>query len=261
MCRSALPLLISAWLLAPLAALAQSAQHEDVEVIEAAPPRAPDEKKPDLAAVTKAVVEQTNAFRKSEKRPDVAVNTKLADAARGFADYMARTGRYGHTADGSNPGERAAKQGYEYCIVLENIAYVFQSKGFTSEELTKTFVEGWEKSPGHRKNMLDPDVTETGVAVARSEKTGYYFAVQMFGRPKAQAIKFQVANRTGAEVKYKVGDKEFTLPAQYTRTHELCRPAEVTFEKTGEKAETVKAKSGSRFAVVEEGGMVRVNKE
>jgi uncharacterized protein YkwD len=256
-----LPLLISAWLLAPLAALAQSAQHEDVEVIEAAPPRAPDEKKPDLAAVTKAVVEQTNAFRKSEKRPDVAVNTKLADAARGFADYMARTGRYGHTADGGNPADRAAKQGYEYCIVLENIAYVFQSKGFTSEELTKTFVEGWEKSPGHRKNMLDPDVTETGVAVARSEKTGYYFAVQMFGRPKAQAIKFQVANRTGAEVKYKVGDKEFTLPAQYTRTHELCRPAEVTFEKTGEKAETVKAKSGSRFAVVEEGGMVRVNKE
>jgi uncharacterized protein YkwD len=256
-----LPLLIPAWLLAPLAALAQSAQHEDVEVIETAPPRAPDEKKPDLAAVTKAVVEQTNAFRKGEKRPDVAVNAKLADAARGFADYMARTGRYGHTADGRNPADRAAKQGYEYCIVLENIAYVFQSKGFTSEELTKTFVEGWEKSPGHRKNMLDPDVTETGVAVARSEKTGYYFAVQMFGRPKAQAIKFQVANRTGAEVKYKVGDKEFTLPAQYTRTHELCRPAEVTFEKTGEKAETVKAKSGSRFAVVEEGGMVRVNKE
>src|SRR5690242_18909417 len=109
--------------------------------------------------------------------------------------------------------------------------------------------------------MLDPDVTETGVAVARSEKTGYYFAVQMFGRPKAQAIKFQVANRTGAEVKYKVGDKEFTLPAQYTRTHELCRPAEVTFEKTGEKAETVKAESGSRLVLMEEGGMVRVKKE
>ncbi|MBO0700591.1 MAG: CAP domain-containing protein [Zavarzinella sp.] len=255
--RFPIPFLITAWLLGPVAGFAQSAQHEDVEVIETAPPRNPDEKKPDLAAVTKAIVEQTNAFRKSEKRPEVAINAKLVDAARGFAEYMAKTGRYGHTADGSNPGERAAKEKYEYCIVLENIAYAFRSEGFTSEELTKTFVEGWQKSPGHRKNMLDPDVTETGVAVARSEKTGHYFAVQMFGRPKSQAIKFQLANRTEKEVSYKVGDKEFKLPAQYVRTHELCRPAEMTF---GE-AEAVKPETGSRFAVVEEGGKVRVKKE
>jgi uncharacterized protein YkwD len=259
--RSPFPVLITAWLLAPLAAGAQSAHHDDVEVIEKAPPRDPDEKTPDLEAVTKAIVEKTNAFRKSEKRPDVAVNDKLAEAARGFAAYMAKTGRYGHTADGTQPANRATKQGYEYCIVLENIAYAFQSKGFSSEELTKTFVEGWEKSPGHRKNMLDPDVTETGVAVARSEKTGHYFAVQMFGRPKSQVIKFQIANQTKAEVSYKVGDKEFTLPAHYIRTHELCRPAEVTFEKVGEKAEPLKAEAGSRFVLTEEGGKVRVKKE
>ncbi|MBO0700588.1 MAG: hypothetical protein J2P46_19485 [Zavarzinella sp.] len=36
-----------------------------------------------------------------------------------------------------------------------------------------------------------------------------------------------------------------------------CRPAEVTF---GE-AEAVKPETGSRFAVVEEGGKVRVKKE
>ncbi len=35
-----------------------------------------------------------------------------------------------------------------------------------------------------RKNMLAPEVTETGVAVARSGKTGRYYAVQMFGRPR-----------------------------------------------------------------------------
>jgi uncharacterized protein YkwD len=259
--RSPIPVLFAAWLLAPAGTFAQSAQHDDVEVIEKAPPRAPDEKTPDLEAVTRSIVEKTNAFRKSEKRPDVAVNAKLTEAARGFAVYMAKTGRYGHTADGSNPADRAAKAKYEYCIVLENIAYAFQSKGFTSEELTKTFVDGWEKSPGHRKNMLDPDVTETGVAVARSEKTGYYFAVQMFGRPKSQAVKFQVANQTKAEVKYKVADKEFTLPASYVRTHELCRPAEVTFEKVGEKAEPLKAERGSRFVLTEEGGSVRVKKE
>jgi uncharacterized protein YkwD len=258
------PVLIAVWLLIPIAAFAQSAQHDNVEVIETAPPRAPDEKKPDLEAATKAIVEKTNAFRKSEKRAEVAVNAKLTETAQNFAEYMAKTGRYGHTADGSQPGERATKQGYEYCIVLENIAYAFQSKGYTSDELAKTFEEGWEKSPGHRKNMLDPDVTETGVAVVRSEKTGHYFAVQMFGRPKSQAVRFKIANQTGVEVSYKIGDQSFTLPPWNIRTHEQCRPTEVVFELAGgekPKTETVKAESGVQFVLVEDGGAVKVKKE
>ena len=99
----------------------------------------------------------------------MAVNPDLTDAARDFAAYMARTSRYGHTADGSRPADRAASHGYEYCVIAENIAYAFNSDGYTTEELGKTFVEGWKHSPGHRRNMLDPDVAETGVAVARSE--------------------------------------------------------------------------------------------
>jgi hypothetical protein len=31
--------------------------------------------------------------------------------------------------------------------------------------------------------MLDPDVREIGVGVARSNKTGRYYAVEDFGRP------------------------------------------------------------------------------
>lgn len=37
---------------------------------------------------------------------------------------MAKTGKYGHAADGRKPAERAAAHGYEYCIVRENIAYL-----------------------------------------------------------------------------------------------------------------------------------------
>ena len=44
--------------------------------------------------------------------------------------------------------------------------------------------------------MLDADATETGISVARSEHTGYYYAVQMFGRPKSDAIEFQISNRS-----------------------------------------------------------------
>ena len=113
-----------------------------------------------------------------------------------------RGGR-GWLADGSRPADRAARHGYEFCVIAENIAYAYNSEGYTTEELGATFVEGWKHSPGHRRNMLDPDVSQTGVAVARSEKTGYYYAVQMFGRPRSQAIEFQVSNRTEAEVAYR----------------------------------------------------------
>jgi uncharacterized protein YkwD len=43
-------------------------------------------------------------------------------------------------------------------------------------------VEGWKRSPGHRRNLLAREATQTGVAVARSDQ-GYYYAVQLFGRP------------------------------------------------------------------------------
>jgi uncharacterized protein YkwD len=263
MTRYMVPVLTAALLTAG-PAYPQYALHDDVEIIDGPAFKSADEKKPDLDAVTRSIVEKTDEFRRAEGRPEVAVSPKLAETAREFAAYMARTGRYGHTADDSRPAERAEKHGYDYCIVLENIAYAFDSKGYSTDELVKTFVEGWKESLGHRKNMLDPDVTETGVAVARSEKTGYYFAVQMFGRAKSLALQFKIENRSAATASYKIGDRAFTLPPRYTRTHEQCRPTEVAFELPGDGktvTQSLKPESGARFVITGDGGTLRVKKE
>src|SRR5205085_9863408 len=130
------------------------------------------------------------------------------------------------------PADRAKEHGYDYCIVLENIAYQYDSTGFTTEKLGGGFFTGWKESPGHRRNMLDPDVTETGVAIARSADTGYYYAVQLFGRPKSLRIEFRIANSTGAVVRYKVGDREYDLPPGVVMTHEVCRPTDVVVGST-----------------------------
>ena len=61
-------------------------------------------------------------------------------------------------------------QKIQYANALDNLGSL-EAAGFATEALGKAFVEGWKKSPGHRRNMLDADVTETGVAVARSDKT------------------------------------------------------------------------------------------
>lgn len=251
---SRFPLLIAAALTLPLPGRAQEAHHDDVEVIEA--PAVPDKSPtPDLAKAAAAIVEQTNAFRKAEKLAAVAVDDKLKETAQAFADYMAKEDRYGHTADGQRPADRATKHGYDYCLVLENIAYAYNSQGFTADTLATELTTGWKNSPGHRKNMLDPDVGDTAVAVARSAKTGYYYAVQVFGRPKSQAIVFKVENKAGAAVDYRVGDKAFSLPAGYTRTHTVCRPPPVAFTWPGEQkaGEPVKAMTGQKLVVTRAG--------
>ena len=219
---------------------------------------------PDLAKANQHIIDQTNEFRKQEKQPAVGASKELTKAAEYFAQFMAKTGKYGHEADDKKPAERAKEHGYEYCIVLENIAYVFNSEGFTTEALAKEFVKGWQESPGHRKNMLDPDVTDTGVAIARSEDSGCYYAVQMFGRPKSKAIEFQVTNRADVEIEYKVGDEEnFKLPPRSTSKHQQCRPAEVTFKAPKELAETkpVKLAGGEKVMISGKEGKYEVKKE
>jgi len=68
------------------------------------------------------------------------------------------------------------------------------------------------------------------VAVARSKETGYYYAVQMFGRPKSMSVEFQIANRSDARLEYTIGSDKFTLDPRYVQTHTRCRPGEVTFQ-------------------------------
>jgi uncharacterized protein YkwD len=260
-------LLVLGGLTLPPAALGQAVEEEHGESLRSPAERSAKEERPDLPGAERLIVEKTNAFRREEGRARVEVNAELAKAARYFAGYMANENKFGHTADGSRPADRAKKFGYDYCIVLENIAYEYNPAGFTADALAGAFVEGWKHSPGHRRNMLDPDVTETGVAVARSDKTGYYYAVQMFGRPKSKAIRFDVANQSDATVKYRVGEQTYPLPPGYTRTHQRCRPADVTFElpaaKEGEKGErkTVRPAGGEHFVIAGERGGYRVKQE
>jgi uncharacterized protein YkwD len=205
---------------------------------------------PDFNPAARGIVDRTNAFRRDQHRPPVTVNERLTATARDFAGWMAATDFYGHEADGRQPWDRAKAHGYDYCEVAENIAYAWRRNEFADNDLVNEFVQGWEKSPGHRRNMLDEDVTETGVAVARSKDTGIYYAVQLFGRPRALRIEFRIANRAGTTVRYKVGDREYDLPANVVMTHEVCKPTDVVVGPT-----KARPTNGERYAVKNDGGL------
>jgi uncharacterized protein YkwD len=188
-------------------------------VANAAPERAPQA---DRSRVAELVARQTNVFRATSKLPPLTVNPTLADAAQRFAEYMASTEQYGHEADGRQPAERARAQGYEHCMIAENIALQFSTLGFDTEELASRLVEGWVESPGHRRNLLLPQVVDIGIGIARSARTQRYYAVQLFGRPKSAAARFEIANRSDAPIRYELDAEAFTLPPRVTRTHQGC---------------------------------------
>lgn len=263
-CQFALSFGVSLLLLAPLTmpALGQSSEEDNVETLEIEEPNVPIQPSDvDPEQVTQTIIRQTNDFREAEGVSPVEEESHLMETAQFFADYMARTDRYGHKANGQRPADRAAEHDYQYCIVSENIAYQFKSTGFETNKLAERLVEGWKNSPEHRKNMLDPDVQDTGVAVARSEKTGHWYAVQMFGLPKSEAIEFKIANKSETELSYSIGEQTYTLPPRYVRTHMRCRTLPVRFDfpsEEGANDEKVQPASGERYNIVQDGNQLKL---
>ena len=190
----------------------------------------PEIKTPDIERVERLVFHQVNAFRKEHDLRALKLNEELNEAARDFAAFMASHDKYGHEADGREPWERAEARGYAYCVVAENIAYDYSSVGFATRELANGLVEGWENSPPHRRNMLDPDLDETGIGIAYSRKSEKYYAVQDFGRPKSKEIKFKITNESPVTVSYRIDQKTFDVPPRSTMIHEVCRAPKIVFE-------------------------------
>lgn len=188
-------------------------------------------KTPDLEAVERLVVGGTNELRRQRELPPLRTNRELGRAAEKFARFMARRDEYGHEADGRTPTDRARAEGYRECMVAENISYQMRTRGFDTKELSERLVTGWYDSPGHRRNMLDEDAVEIGVAVAYSDETSRYYAVQLFGRPESMRITFSVRNESRAPVAYRLGDKAWTIPPRAERRHQVCQELDLVIER------------------------------
>jgi hypothetical protein len=99
--------------------------------------------------------------------------------------------------------------------------------------------------------MADSNVTEIGVGIDRSEDTDYYYAVQLFGRPRSAMFGFELENETETTIEYSVGDERFRLPPRYRRTHRLCQPEPVRIEWGGKReTATVNPRGGEAYRIV-----------
>ena len=129
-------------------------------------------------AVATDVVRYTNDARVKNGRSPVSSSPRLMEAARIHAQQMASHGQMEHTISGAQyPTMQSRLQavGYVYANAAENIAWNVIN--------AKRAVDGWMNSEGHRANILDPQLTEMGAAVAQNARGETYW-VQVFGRPR-----------------------------------------------------------------------------
>ena len=205
---------------------------------------------PDLPQTEAAIVEMTNAFRKASTLQEVKPNAVLAAAARAFAEYLARTGKFAHEADGRKPQDRAQAQGYRYCLVAENLAWNLNSRGFESRQLAREVVEGWKNSPGHRENLLLSGATEIGVAVVRvPDSNPKFVSVQLFGRPESLKVTFSIQNQSGKAVTYNLDTETDVLQPRETVTHADCETRQLSIDKAGGSPARFNPRDGDRFVI------------
>jgi uncharacterized protein YkwD len=182
----------------------------------------------DIPAAEVAIVEMTNAFRRQHKLAPVRQNPQLAAAARAYARRLAGEAGLSHTLAGTTPASRAAKAGYSYCQVGENLAAATYAGGFTPRDYAKRAMRGWERSVAHRKVLTLPYVTDVGVAVLRaSPGESRYITVQLFGRPRTENIAFKVRNTGKETVSYMFGGRRYDLEREQYMPHNVCMPGSI----------------------------------
>ena len=122
------------------------------------------------------IFELINVERKRRGLRPLAYNERLGQMAKIQSQNMAHFQKMAHVIPEARlptMTDRARHVGYPFGRLAENIAL-----GFSDAQAA---VEGWMNSKGHRANILNSEVSETGIGIARSSAGGLYYT-QVFGR-------------------------------------------------------------------------------
>jgi hypothetical protein len=118
------------------------------------------------------IVQLANQARAANGAGPLRWDPALAIAARQHCLRMAAEGPISHQYRGEpDVSERAGQAGAHFSLIEENVAF-----GPTPA----TIHDSWMNSPGHRTNMLNPEVDRVGVAVVASG--GELYAVADYER-------------------------------------------------------------------------------
>ncbi|MFH1401825.1 MAG: CAP domain-containing protein [Parcubacteria group bacterium] len=160
-----------------------------------------------FADLTKtSLIQLANLARQSLGYQPLAESQKLNTAAYFKAKDMLDKDYFAHSSpEGLTPWFWFGKAEYDYRYAGENLAIGF----LESEEVN----QAWLDSASHRKNILNANYSEIGLAVVSGEFQGKQttVVVQLFGSPKTKA---QTVAKTNSFVSEAVESATETTPAK-----------------------------------------------
>jgi hypothetical protein len=127
------------------------------------------------------VISLTNKARMDAQLPPLVRNEMLQKAAQKKVQDMIEGNYFAHVSpEGKSPWFWIEGEGYEYRYAGENLAINYTN--------AKEEQQAWMDSPLHRKNILNVDYHEIGVAVKEGKIDGKMtmLTVQMFGTKSSQ---------------------------------------------------------------------------
>lgn len=153
----------------PLSTQPAQPQSSSPAPLEAAPQPAPvQSSNPAFGGFEQQVFDLTNQQRVQNGLLPLTLNLTLNDVAEKHSQDMSTRNYFSHQGlDGSQPWDRMRAEGYNYSRAAENIAF--------GQPTAQDVVNAWMNSPGHRQNILNPNLKDIGV--------GYYsgYWTQNFG--------------------------------------------------------------------------------
>lgn len=130
----------------------------------------------DARAVQTSLLRLLNESRRQAGLEPLELHEGLGTVARAHSTEMVERDYVGHTSPTTGTAaDRVSRAGYTSGLVLENIG-----RGYGAQEIHRGLLE----SPGHRANILNPDVTHVGIGVV-GEPEGTrtaYVATEVFVR-------------------------------------------------------------------------------
>lgn len=186
-----------------------------------------------------AVVTLTNRERTSHGLTNLIEDPFLQSIAEERARDMLEKDYFDHISPtGERASDLAQRKGYRYRIIAENLA---SGDFLTNQKL----VDGWMQSPGHRKNILSPEIKDIGVSVMKGLLHGNetWVAVQIFGL-KSPAVSEKLCRLPSVRLMNEIEVKKAELTGLNERLDRLRK--ELDSEKTNIELEQMLAKKDSR---------------
>ena len=114
---------------------------------------------------------EVNRVRKAHNLAPLEFSEELLDVARDYSRRMAEEGFFAHNDPaGRSVRERVARTNIRWHVIGENLAY---SNGYINPVAAS--MSGWMESPGHRRNILDPEWRQTAIGAWISANGTVYF--------------------------------------------------------------------------------------